>query len=106
MYKIKKKAVRSCNLITPYPGVIGEPLEMKLKRVTETGVGVEKILPLLYDEKYQQGYDIRTDRFEVALDALCKIDSHNAHQVAEAQKAAAAELAKKTVVEGTEATDL
>lgn len=37
----------------------------------ETGVGIEKISnnPLEYSEEYDPGTDIRTDRFEVALEA-------------------------------------
>lgn len=81
-----------------------EPLEQKLRRIQATGVGVEKTQEVIYSDTYQEGYDIRTDRFEVALNALCKVDTASAQAIAKAQKEATAAARKTAGVEGEEPT--
>lgn len=52
-----------------YPG---EMLITKLRRLMETGGGIEKIAEPVYAEDYMPACDIRTDRWDVALDGLIK----------------------------------
>jgi hypothetical protein len=44
-----------------------EPLENKLEKLFESENGIEQVTDLVYSEEYQPGNDIRTDRFDVAL---------------------------------------
>jgi len=51
----------------------GETIEQKVERVTINKEPIKDGAPLIYTERkdgVQAGYDIRTDRFEVALDAM------------------------------------
>lgn len=53
-----------------------EGLEMKIRRMMEGKEGIEEAVPLIYTDKKDgvlPGYDIRTDRFEVALNAMDKL---------------------------------
>jgi hypothetical protein len=45
-----------------------EPLETKLAKLFESENGIEQVTDLIYSEEYLRGNDIRTDRFDVALD--------------------------------------
>lgn len=50
-----------------------EPLEVKLRKATESNEPIESVAPMIYTEKekgVQAGYDIRTDRFELAMKAM------------------------------------
>lgn len=71
--------------------VVSEPLERKIERMTQNGEPIDS-LPgggeLIYTEKSEgvnPAYDIRTDRFEVALDAVEKV---NKSKTAKAKKQA------------------
>lgn len=52
---------------------VGEPLEEKVRRVIDSGAPVEAVSPMYYTER-KEGVkpetDIRTDRFEIALNAM------------------------------------
>lgn len=53
--------------------VEGETIEQKVERVTVNKEPIKDGAPLIYTERkdgVQAGYDIRTDRFEVAIDAM------------------------------------
>jgi hypothetical protein len=49
-----------------------EPLEIKIAKLLETGSGIEQTEGGEYSEEYLPGNDIRTDRFEVALNGMIK----------------------------------
>ena len=54
----------------------GEPLEIKVMRATTNKQPLDNSAPLLYTERKQgilASTNIRTDRFEVAIDAMDKI---------------------------------
>lgn len=54
----------------------GESLEQKIERVVNNGEPITDGAPIIYTERKDgvlAGYDIRTDRFEVALDAMNKV---------------------------------
>lgn len=64
-----------------------EPREVKLRKIIsgEANNMEDGVFPIIYTEKkdgVQPEYDIRTDRFEVAIDALDKINQSTANQIA------------------------
>lgn len=64
-----------------------EPREVKLRKIIngESSNMEDGVFPTIYTEKkdgVQPEYDIRTDRFEVAIDAIDKINQSVANQVA------------------------
>lgn len=63
-----------------------EPREVKLRKIIsgESNDMEDGVFPTIYTEKkdgVQPEYDIRTDRFEVAIDAIDKINQSIANQV-------------------------
>ena len=69
------------------PDQVGESIEEMIRRCTESNEPIEASAPLIYTEEkegVQAQYDIRTDRFELALDA---IDKYQATVAAKAQEA-------------------
>jgi len=51
----------------------GETLEQKIERITTNKEPIKDGAPLIYTDRkdgVQAGYDIRTDRFEIAIDAM------------------------------------
>lgn len=64
-----------------------EPREVKLRKIIsgEASNMEDGVFPTIYTEKkdgVQPEYDIRTDRFEVAIDAIDKINQSTADQIA------------------------
>lgn len=64
-----------------------EPREVKLRKIIsgEASNMEDGVFPTIYTEKkdgVQPEYDIRTDRFEVAVDAIDKINQSTANQIA------------------------
>lgn len=64
-----------------------EPREVKLRKIIngESSNMEDGVFPTIYTEKKDgvlPEYDIRTDRFEVAIDAIDKINQSTASQVA------------------------
>lgn len=64
-----------------------EPREVKLRKIVsgEANNMEDGVFPTIYTEKkdgVQPEYDIRTDRFEIALDAMDKINQNAASQIA------------------------
>lgn len=64
-----------------------EPREVKLRKIIsgEASNMEDGVFPTIYTEKkdgVQPEYDIRTDRFEVAIDAMDKINQSTATQIA------------------------
>lgn len=64
-----------------------EPREVKLRKIIsgESSNMEDGVFPIIYTEKrdgVQPEYDIRTDRFEVAIDAIDKINQSAANQIA------------------------
>lgn len=67
-----------------------EPREVKLRKIIngETSDMEDGVFPTIYTEKkdgVMPEYDIRTDRFEVALDAIDKINSTTADKTAKSK---------------------
>lgn len=64
-----------------------EPREVKLRKIIsgESSNMEDGVFPTIYTEKNDgvlPEYDIRTDRFEVAIDAIDKINQSAANQIA------------------------
>lgn len=64
-----------------------DPREVKLRRIIngESNDMEDGVFPTIYTEKkdgVQPEFDIRTDRFEVAIDAMDKINQSIANQIA------------------------
>lgn len=64
-----------------------EPREVKLRKIIsgESSNMEDGVFPTIYTEKKDgvlPEYDIRTDRFEVAIDAIDKINQSAANQIA------------------------
>lgn len=64
-----------------------EPREVKLRKIIngETNNMEDGVFPTIYTEKkdgVQPEFDIRTDRFEVAIEAIDKINQSAANQIA------------------------
>lgn len=58
--------------------VEGETIEMKIRRIVENKEPIKDGAPLIYTERSEgvkAGYNIRTDRFEVALDGVDKVNA-------------------------------
>lgn len=71
------------------PGLtyLAEPREVKLRKIIsgESSNMDDGVFPTIYTEKKDgvlPEYDIRTDRFEVAIDAMDKINQSAASQIA------------------------
>lgn len=67
-----------------------EPREVKLRKIIsgEASNMEDGVFPTIYTEKkdgVQPEYDIRTDRFEVAIDAIDKINQSAANQIAKSK---------------------
>lgn len=63
-----------------------EPREVKLRKIIngEANNMEDGVFPTIYTEKkdgVQPEFDIRTDRFEVAIDAIDKINQSTANQI-------------------------
>lgn len=55
---------------------VGETIEMKVERIVNNGEGVEDGAPSIYTERAMgilPEYDIRTDKWDLALDAMDKV---------------------------------
>jgi hypothetical protein len=73
MYKIPKFTKTSLKI---YNCTEGETIEQKVERVTTNKEPIKDGAPLIYTDRkdgVQPGYNIRTDRFEIAVDAMDKI---------------------------------
>lgn len=91
MYENKIGRVKT--QIQRIPREKGESIEEMIRRCTESNEPIESTAPMIYTEEaagVQPQYNIRADRFDIALDAVDKYHkSEIARQKAEAEKAAA-----------------
>lgn len=80
---------------------VGETIEQKIRRIMSNGEPISDGAPLVYTERkdgVQPAYDIRTDRFEIAVEAMDKVTkSHKAKREArhETEEQKIARLAKE-----------
>lgn len=90
MYKKNKLPQTSLKINESYQG---ETIEMKVNRIVNNKEPITDGAPLIYQERkdgVQPEYDIRTDRFEIAVDAMTTVaKSHKArreHSIGERAK--------------------
>lgn len=81
---------RKGSISNPNLAYQAEPREVKLRKIIsgESSNMEDGVFPTIYTEKkdgVQPEYDIRTDRFEVAIDAIDKINQSIANQVAKSK---------------------
>lgn len=82
MYKENKIGMVE-SAITRIPTDTGESIEEMVRRCTESNEPIESTAPMIYTEEKDgvlPQYDIRADRFDLALDA---IDKYNASATAQ-----------------------
>lgn len=84
---MKTAANRKGSINNPNLAYIAEPREVKLRKIIngEANNMEDGVFPTIYTEKkdgVQPEFDIRTDRFEVAIDAIDKINQSAASQIA------------------------
>lgn len=75
-----KKIYQSRTTIERNESVEGETIETKVKRALTNGEGVRETAQIIYTERKQgvmPEFDPRTDRWEVAIDAMDKISKDN-----------------------------
>lgn len=79
MYKKIRSKKTTLLVNTSY---VGEPIEAKIRRIVNNKEPISDGAPLIYTDRsegVQPGYDIRTDRFDVAIEAMDKVTkSHQA----------------------------
>ena len=67
-----------------------DPMEVKIAKVVQNNEPIDSNAPIIYTNRadgVQAGYDIRTDRFDVAIDAMDKVSKTRLAQRAEYMKA-------------------
>jgi len=85
-------------------GVEGETIEMKVSRIVENKEPIKDGAPLIYTERkdgVQAGYNIKTDRFEVAIEGMDTV--HKSIQAKRQNKAKSLEVSGAETLEGTNA---
>lgn len=73
MYKKQKQNKTTLQVNKAYEG---ESIEEKVRRIVNNKEPIKDGAPLIYTDRkdgVQPGYDIRTDRFEVAVEAMDKV---------------------------------
>lgn len=68
----------------------GESLEEKLRRVTATKEPISSTLPMIYQERkagVDPACDIRTDRFDIAIEAMDKVSVTERTRIAKGESA-------------------
>ena len=71
-----KTRVRAKSTLTSVETVEGEPIELKIERVVSNKEPITDGAPAIYTERKEgviSAYNIRTDRFEVATEAMDKV---------------------------------
>lgn len=84
---MKTAKSRKGSIEDPSLTYLAEPREVKLRKIIsgESSNMDDGVFPTIYTEKKDgvlPEYDIRTDRFEVAIDAMDKINQSAASQIA------------------------
>ena len=92
MYKYKQPKSTTLVVNNSYEG---ETIEQKVERFTNNNEPIKDGAPLIYTDRkdgVQAGYNIKTDRFEVAIDAMDKIQKT---KIAEREKRAEMRVIKE-----------
>lgn len=82
---MKKVIVPTINNFGPIQTKEGEYIEEKVRRITENGEPIEDGAPIIYTERkdgVNPAYDIRTDRWEIAQDAMEQVGNSKSKIIA------------------------
>lgn len=77
----------------------GESIEKKIDRMTQTQEPIGETAPIVYTNKIEgiiPAYDIRTDKWEIAQDAMSKVNNKRS----EISKLGGMEAYKKAIADG------
>lgn len=77
MYKKQRATSTTIQRNTSY---VGERIEQKIERIVNNNEPISDGAPLIYTERKEgvlPEHDIRTDRWEIATEAMDKIEKHN-----------------------------
>lgn len=77
----------------------GESIEKKIDRMTQTQEPIGETAPIVYTNKTEgiiPAYDIRTDKWEIAQDAMSKVNNKRS----EISKLGGMEAYKKAIADG------
>ena len=91
----------SNSLINKNESVVGISIERKVEKITESKEPITDGAPLIYTERKEgviPAYDVRTDRFEIAVEAMGKVVKSN---IAKREQAAAKKAAEAAAATGT-----
>lgn len=86
MYKFSKPTTTTLNVNTSY---IAERIEQKVNRIVNNKEPITDGAPLIYTDRSEgvmAATDIRTDRFEIAVDAMDKVQKSKVAKREERQK--------------------
>ena len=75
-----KTAHKKTSIRASKPPIQGEPISRKVARISQNKEPIKDGAPIIYQERedgIQAEYDIRTDRFEVAVEAMDKKHNYN-----------------------------
>lgn len=67
---------------------IGETLEKKIERITEVGEPISEGAPIIYTEREEgvvPAYDIRTDKYDLAMEAMEQVSKKSIEKRKQAQ---------------------
>lgn len=104
-HKIRQKTTLAIN--DSYEGIT---IEEKIRRIVENNEPITDSSPIIYTDRKDgvlPAYDIRTDRFDVAIDAMDKVNRSNIarrDEVPDAEKTKEGEQNKTDVITGGEPT--
>lgn len=68
--------INNSSLIKRNNSTLGETIEMKVERIVNNGEPIADGAPIIYTDRRDGAlpdYDIRTDRFDIAADAMDKV---------------------------------
>ena len=85
-----KHIIRTKTSLTVNESLEGETLENKIKRITQNNEPITDGAPIIYQDRkngIEPQYDIRTDRFDFALDAMSMVQKTKITQREERMKA-------------------
>lgn len=95
-----KTAIKKGTKLTVNQSTQGEPIELKIERIMSNKEPITDGAPLIYtdrEEGVKAGYDIRTDRFEIAIEAMDKVTMAKMAKREEAAKPVEAAKPKETL---------
>lgn len=103
MYRQQKQNRTTLHVNTSYKA---ESIEHKVRRIVNNKEPIKDGAPLIYTERkegVQPSYNIRTDRWEVAVDAMDKVTK--SHQAKREERAKVIEMKKNGGAEPIQGTD-